>query len=217
MKKPLVFVLLFPDVELLDFAGPLEVFSVARDGEGERLFDVVAVAPPRPRSIGATTGVGAIAAADQLRARHGLAIAAEMTVDDAAPGGAAPAFLVVPGGYGIRALLEDVALLEFLRRCHASGTTVASVCTGAWLLARAGLLEGREATTHHLCLERLKELAPSCVIRPDRRVIDCGSVITSGGISAGIDMALHLVATRFGHDRAVAAAEYMEYRWDGRA
>jgi transcriptional regulator GlxA family with amidase domain len=195
MARPLVRVLLFPDVELLDFAGPLEVFSVARDAMESPLFEVRTVAPVR----------------GPLRTRHGLQVSADETLDDAA-GTPREAIMVVPGGFGVRALLES-AVPSMLRVRHAAGVTVASVCTGAWLLARAGLLESRQATTHHLCLGRLQELSPRCRLRPDLRVVDEGSVLTSGGISAGIDMALHLVGRHYGAEQAMATAKYMEYRW----
>lgn len=194
---PRIHVLLFPDVELLDFAGPLEVFSVARDAEESPLFEVRTLAP----------------VAGAFRTRHGLTIAADLTLDVFHEHRRREDLLVVPGGFGVRTLLEDARIIEHIRARHAAGTTVASVCTGAWLLARAGLLEGLEATTHHRCLDRLRELAPGCSVRSDRRVIDCGSVVTSGGISAGIDMALHMVERFCGRTQAEAAARYMEYDW----
>jgi len=196
MVRPLVHVLVFPDVELLDFAGPLEVFTVARDAKESPLFEVRAVAP----------------VSGPFRTRHGLTITPDGTLEDEPAGSPGKDILVVPGGFGVRALLESGVPAQ-LRARHAAGATVASVCTGAWLLAKAGLLESREATTHHLCFERLQELAPTCRLRPDLRVVDEGSVLTSGGISAGIDMALHLVGRLFGKERAAATARYMEYRW----
>jgi transcriptional regulator GlxA family with amidase domain len=90
---------------------------------------------------------------------------------------------------------------------------VLSVCTGALILARAGLLEGLSATTHHGAFDELKAVAPNTIMRPDRRFVDNGKIVLSGGISAGIDMAFHVVARLLGRETALEAAQYMEYDW----
>jgi transcriptional regulator GlxA family with amidase domain len=101
--------------------------------------------------------------------------------------------LVLPGGRGTRALVEDTALHQRLRDLAAGGTLMTSVCTGSLVYAAAGLLRGRPATTHWSTLDRLAALDPTIEVRPDDRFVDDGDVITAAGVSAGIDMALHLV------------------------
>lgn len=201
-------ILVFPDVELLDFAGPLEVFAVAHDVTNTPLFHVRTVAP----------------VAGPFRAKHGPSIVPDVTIEAMdreidSGAGAWPRVLVVPGGYGVRRILAAefderpgaLPTIDFIRRAAEHAEIVLSVCTGAWLLAKAGLLAGKPATTHHLCFERLGELSPTSELRRDQRIVDCGRIITSGGISSGIDAALHVVARVHGDDRALAAAKYMEY------
>ncbi len=103
--------------------------------------------------------------------------------------------LLYPGGEGTRPQLEDAARLDWVRRRSRDGTLMTSVCTGALVYAAAGLLRGRPATTYWRELTRLQELEPTVVLRPDARFVDDGDVITSAGVSAGIDMALHLVVS----------------------
>ncbi len=119
--------------------------------------------------------------------------------------------LVVPGGFGTRPLLDDPEMLDFLRTTAAKARKVTSVCTGALLLAKAGLLDGRRATTHWGALDLLSTLGSGITVDRDRRVVDDG-IITSAGVSAGIDMALYVVETLHGREVADDAAHYMEYR-----
>ena len=191
-----VAILLFDDVEVLDFAGPFEVFSVAgrRAGRGEPAF-VVSTVANRPGPV---------------VARNGLTLVPQFTVADCPPS----EIFVVPGGYGSRALLTDVGLLEWVRRRHAEAELTLSVCTGALVLGAAGLLDRLEATTHQGALDELRRWAPTSTIRPDARIVDNGRVILSGGISAGIDMSLHVVARLLGKEEAIETARYMEYDWN---
>ena len=190
-----VVILLFDDVEVLDFAGPFEVFSVAgrRAGRGDPVFLVSTVA----------------ARSGPIVARDGLTVVPHFTIADCPPA----EILVVPGGYGSRALLADRELLDWVRRRDAEAKLTLSVCTGALILGAAGLLDGLEATTHHGALDELRRWAPTATIRPDARIVDNGRVILSGGISAGIDMSLHVVGRLLGKDQAVETARYMEYDW----
>ena len=184
-----VAVLVFPDVELLDFAGPGEVFACAHNAAGDR-FRVYTVARERTsrRSMGF------------------LEILPEFTVHDCPP----PDIVVVPGG---SVPAEDVVLQEWLRECARTSEVMLSVCNGATLFATAGLLDGLEATTHHSTFERLAALAPTARVWRNRRFVDNGQVVTTAGISAGIDGSLHVVARLLGEDTAWAAARYMEYDW----
>ena len=190
-----VAILLFDDVEVLDFAGPFEVFSVAgrRAGRGDPVFLVSTVA----------------ARSGPIVARNGLTVIPHFTIADCPPA----EILVVPGGYGSRALLADRELLDWVRRRDAEAELTLSVCTGALVLGAAGLLDGLEATTHQGALDELRRWAPAATVRPDARIVDNGRVILSGGISAGIDMSLHVVARLIGMEQAIETARYMEYDW----
>ncbi|MFA5057162.1 MAG: DJ-1/PfpI family protein, partial [Opitutaceae bacterium] len=119
--------------------------------------------------------------------------------------------LVVPGGIGTRALLQRPALIEWIRTRSKRAEIVMSVCTGALLLAKAGLLDGRRATTHQGALDLLRELAPAAAIDPSQRFHDNGKILTAAGISAGIDCSLHVVARLLGAAAAEATMRHMEY------
>jgi transcriptional regulator GlxA family with amidase domain len=186
-------ILIFDDVEVLDFAGPFEVFSVAGRRAGLEPFHVYTMA----------------ADATPVLARNALSINPHYTLRDAP----APEILVVPGGQGTRALLRDDALLGWLRTAHRQADTTLSVCTGALVLGAAGLLDGLRATTHHLALDELREVAPGAVVVEDERVVDNGRVVLSAGVAAGIEASLHLVGRILGREHAEEAARYMEYPW----
>jgi transcriptional regulator GlxA family with amidase domain len=186
-------ILIFDDVEVLDFSGPFEVFSVT----GLRKNDV----PFNAYTVAEKTG--------PVLARSQLSINPRYTFHDCPP----PDILLVPGGLGTRREMHNAVLIDWIKDCAQQAELVLSVCTGALLLARAGLLEGLMATTHHGALDELKAVAPNAIIRPDRRFVDNGKIILSGGISAGIDMAFHIVSRLLGRDTALETAKYMEYDW----
>jgi transcriptional regulator GlxA family with amidase domain len=193
-RKRRVAILIFDDVEVLDFAGPFEVFGVTGGREHATTpFEVFTVAER----------------GGPIRARNGLTVTPHVS----AAGCPGVDVLVVPGGYGTRREMHNAALIDWIRARAAEAEIVLSVCTGALLLGRAGLLDGLEATTHHGALDLLAETAPRAVVRRDRRVIDNGHVITAAGISAGIDAALYVVARLLGEARARETAAYMEYDW----
>ena len=125
----------------------------------------------------------------------------------------APPFdvLVYPGGVGTRRDLSDAVTLEWLRGLREGGTLMTSVCTGALVFAAAGLLRDRPATTWWGALDRLAELDPTLEVRPDDRFVDSGEVVTAAGVSAGIDMALHLVARLHSVERAREVRRYIQY------
>ncbi|MBU4434760.1 MAG: DJ-1/PfpI family protein [Alphaproteobacteria bacterium] len=191
-----VAVWIFDGVEVLDFAGPFEVFGVARDARGAFGFEVFTVAlEDRP-----------------IIARNGLRVLPHMGAADAGP----VDILVVPGGFGSRREMRDEAALAFVRRVSAEAHATLSICTGALILGAAGLLRGLAATTHFGALEELRAL--DCgEVRPHARVVDNGRILTSAGISAGIDGALHLVSRYMGAARAVETARYMQYDWSQRS
>jgi transcriptional regulator GlxA family with amidase domain len=119
--------------------------------------------------------------------------------------------LVHPGGFGTRALMADPAHLDRLRARRADVPLLASVCTGSLVYAAAGLLRNRPATTHWGALDRLASTDPTIEVRPDARFVDDGDVVTSAGVSAGIDMALHLVARLAGAARAREVRRGIQY------
>lgn len=189
--------LLFDEVEVLDACGPFEVFSVADRVAGRSgapaPFEVITL------SAEPTTTV---------RARGGLPIVADLLLADAPPVDVA----VVPGGV-TPAIEADPAVISWIRRAADAGAVVASVCTGAFPLALAGLLDGRAATTHWEDLAELRERFPAVRVVDTARYLDHGDVATSAGVSAGIDLALHLVARLAGDALAVATARQMDYPW----
>ena len=123
--------------------------------------------------------------------------------------------MVVPGGWGTRALLHDAETLDWIRRAAARARKVTTVCTGSLLVAKAGLLEGRHATTHWGALDTLDSLKAGVTVEREYRVVDDG-VISSAGVASGIDMAFYVVETLFGRDVADETAHYVEYRRDGK-
>jgi transcriptional regulator GlxA family with amidase domain len=189
-------VLVFPDVEVLDFCGPFEVFSVTRlDPDRRRLepspFDVFLVAET-PDPVTTTGGMRVLPA-------HTFATCPPLDL------------LVVPGGWGTREQADNPRLVGWVGRQAAAAKLVTSVCTGSFLLGRAGLLGGKRATTHWTSLDRMRAAFPD--VRVDERAqwVEDGNVLTSAGIAAGIDMALRVVARLFGDDVARETARYMEY------
>jgi transcriptional regulator GlxA family with amidase domain len=192
-RTRLVAVLLFDDVEVLDFAGPFEVFGVTGKRDNATPFEVATVAER----------------AGEINARNGLTVTPRYSFADCPP----PDVLVVPGGYGTRREMHNERVIAWIRAQAPTAEVIFSVCTGALLLAQAGLLDGIEVTTHHGALDLLASTAPDTIVRSDRRFIDNGSVITSAGVAAGIDASLHVVARLLGEPQARETAEYMEYDW----
>jgi transcriptional regulator GlxA family with amidase domain len=192
-------VLLFPEFEPLDAFGPVEAFVISEwpgtKPEDHRPFRVVTVAQ----------------ALAPVAMRGGVRV----VPDHDFVGCPALDVLLVPGGPGSRSECRNRSLLDFIAARTAAVQVLASVCTGAALLANAGVLSGLEATTNRRAFDWVVSVSPADV-RWDRtrRWVDAGRVVTSAGVSAGIDMALHLVERLAGGDVARAAATRMEYRWE---
>jgi transcriptional regulator GlxA family with amidase domain len=183
--------LLFDGVEELDAVGPWEVlarWTQEHPADGWRIY---CLSP---------------GGADVLGAKN-LRLGAHYALDDA------PALdvLIHPGGFGTRQLLRDPAHLDWIRAQRAAVALMASVCTGSLVYAAAGLLTGRRATTHWASLNLLSELDPTVIPDVDARFVDDGDLVTSAGVSAGIDLALHLVARFAGTERAQAVRRGMQY------
>jgi len=184
-------ILLFPDVEELDAVGPWEVLSY-----WTRTF------PADGYAVTTLSKSGGL-----VECAKGLVVQAQHLYADVPP----LEVLIYPGGRGTRPHLTDNAQLDWVRRQRQEVPLMASVCTGSLVYAAAGLLAHRPATTHWASLEMLAELDPSIDIRPDARFVDDGDVVTSAGISAGIDMALHLVRRFAGPDRAREVRRGIQY------
>jgi transcriptional regulator GlxA family with amidase domain len=197
-KKRNIAIMLFDDVEVLDFAGPFEVFSVTSEINEEHPFNVYTVA----EMIG------------KIRARNGLSVNPDFTLSECPT----PDIIVVPGGQGTRVEMKNPAVIAWVTELAERVEYVLSVCTGALILGKAGLLDGLTATTHHQAIELLGEIAPKTTVVEDERFVDNGKVITAGGISAGIDMSLYVVGKLLGEEKAKKTARYMEYGdWRGKA
>ncbi len=185
-----VAVLIFPGVELLDFAGPAEVFAGARDEKNEPLFEVYTVAPSKA----------------VLKSLRFLSITPQYDVSDAPE----PRMVVIPGG-NVEMLMNHQPSLDWLKRQANAQCLMFSVCNGASVLGKLGLLDGRQVTTHHGNFSLLQLIAPQAIGRPDRKFVDSGQVITAAGISSGIDAALYVVARLHGLEAAKRVATYVEY------
>jgi transcriptional regulator GlxA family with amidase domain len=193
-------ILIFDDVEVLDFAGPFEVFSRTRTVAGADSRRTDDTAPFEVFTVARTR--------DAITAIGGLAVVPRYSWVDA------PAIdiLVIPGGFGTRSLLNDAATLGWIGEAAARARQVTSVCTGALLLAKVGLLQGKRATTHWAGLELLGSIDPTIQVLRDRRVVHDG-VFTSAGVSAGIDMSFAVVEQICGRAVALETAHYIEYPW----
>ena len=193
-------ILVFDDVEILDFSGPYEVFSTASRVHGRgnggiaagSLFRCFLVAPDmRP-----------------VRARGGMKVLPDCVLLPSSE----LDVLLVPGG-DVSVIVNNDAVIAWIAAQSGSAMITASVCTGAFLLAKAGLLDGLDATTHWEDQDDLQAAFPALTVKRDVAWVDCGKVVTSGGISAGVDMSLHLVERLAGAALATATAKQMEYRW----
>ncbi|MCX6491406.1 MAG: DJ-1/PfpI family protein [Rhodococcus sp.] len=191
-------ILLFDDVEVLDACGPFEVFSVAN-----RVAQRAGSAVPFDVTL-----VGLDDAA--VRARGGMRIGVDTTIDDPRTYD----LVLIPGGV-VDAVEADGRVLQWLQRLRPTAEVVASVCTGAFVLAAAGLLDSRPVTTHWEDLDLLRTRWPALAVHEGVRYIDHGDLATSAGISAGLDLALHLVARWTSTDQALATAGQMDYDWSG--
>ena len=220
-----VAIVVFDDVEALDFAGPFEVFTTAtrvalkrgldaafsvrsvatraeitvRAGITVRVDDVIEHTPPEASPAG-SAGAGRVSAG-----RVSAGLADRSLVEQ-------PDILIVPGGV-TTAAEADAALLSWIRHTSLASELTASICTGAFLLATAGLLDGRSATTHWEDIDELENRFGAVTCVRDVRWVDDGDIVSSAGISAGIDMSLHLVARLVSYELAVATARQMDYHW----
>jgi transcriptional regulator GlxA family with amidase domain len=193
-------IFIFDDVEVLDFAGPFEIFSVCglRSG-GERPFNVYTVAEKK-----------------QICARNNLMITANYLLDNCPP----PDILLIPGGggmhtdgtpFGSRKEMHNEILLNWIKEQNKKVELLLSVCTGSLILAKSGLLDGLSATTHWKAVEAMQAAAPDTKLFPEKRWVDNGRIILSAGVSAGIDMSLYVISKLLGKEAADENAQYIQY------
>ncbi len=189
MKK--VGILLFDDIELLDFAGPYEVFAVADELHDHSLFDVFTLSEN----------------GNQIRTIHGLVVRPDYSTQNA------PRIdiLVIPGGEGTKAVIKNQALLGWIRETYEKAEITCTVCSGARIPAALGLLDNREFTTHHAVAGDVVALAPKSIYKKGRRFVDNGRLMTAAGISAGIDLSLYIVEQLHGARVKEQTMQYMEY------
>ncbi|MBM7096108.1 DJ-1/PfpI family protein [Bacillus sp. H-16] len=188
-------IFLFNEAEVLDFAGPFEVFSVTVNKDGTQPFQVSTVSE---------TG-------EPVKARNGLKVVPDYSFNDAPD----LDILIVPGGWGAREIeFHNERVIEWIAEQNEKVDLMTSVCTGSFLLAKAGLLKGRAATTHWGSLERLGREFPDLTVKENVKFVDEGRILTSAGISAGINMSFHIITRILGAEVAKTTAKRMEYDID---
>lgn len=196
LKQWNVGILLFNEVEVLDFAGPFETFSITTYTESNKK-------PFKVNTVAQTRGL--------VNARNGLKVQPDYDFCDA------PQFdiLIVPGGYGAEQIeIHNPKVIDWIKNRMGNVDIMASVCTGAFLLAEAGLLDGKQATTHWMDIDRLEKEYDKVKVQRNVKFIDETSIITAGGISAGINMSFHIIKKLLGEEIANATAKRMEYDID---
>ncbi|AXO93494.1 DJ-1/PfpI family protein [Bacillus cereus] len=194
MNKWSVGIFLFNEVEVLDFAGPFEVFSITKVHE-EKPFTVYTVSQN----------------GEMITARNGLKVQPDYSIEDLPP----VDILIIPGGNGARENeMKNDIIINWVRQQMKEVKLMTSVCTGALLLAKAGLLEGLKATTHWASIQTFKKDFPNVEVMENVKFVDEGHIITSAGISAGINMSFHIVKNLLGVEIAEETAKNMEYDID---
>lgn len=182
----------FDDMEVLDFAGPFEVFSVANQLSGYKLLKI------RVASTDKKT----------IKAKNGLMIKTDFRLSDLEN----LDYLVIPGGDGTKKVIQKKEVLDEIKKLTSRSTWTMSVCSGSRILGKTGFLDHKPYCTHHEVFDSMKEIVPSGIPKPDLRFVQSDQKIwTAAGISAGIDLALHLTELTFGKELAVQTAAYMEY------
>ncbi len=185
-------ILIFDDVEVMDFCGPFEVFSVADRTCSNNPFNVF--------TIGEKSG--------PILARNKLSVNPKYTINNCPE----IDILIVPGGKGSRKIMNNNMILDWIKDIYCNLELLLTVCTGSLIIAKCNLLDNMRATTHHMSLELLKDIAPKTKI-VEERYVDNGKIILSGGISAGIDMSLYVVGKLLGKEAILRITDVMEYGW----
>jgi putative intracellular protease/amidase len=186
-------ILIFEGVQIIDYTGPYETFGHVYSADQPVPFNTYTVAEK----------------GEALTTAMGMSVNPKYTIDNAPK----PDVIVVPGG-DVRATMNDAKVIKWLQDSSKDAEIVMSVCNGAFILAKAGLLDGLEATTTATLIERFKEAAPKTRVVSDKRFVDNGKIITTAGLSSGIDGSLHIIERLYGRGTAQMAALGMEYNWD---
>ena len=190
-----VAILIYDGVYLLDFTGPLEIFTDTYSKDGQKLFNTYTVSPD---SI-------------SIKAHCKLEVISDYNIVNMPQ----PDIFVVPGG-NLSLINENMKLKSWFLKTAENSDIILSVCTGAFILSDAGMLDGLEVTTWYGAVNKLQQLTHKARVVSNKRVTDNGKVITTAGVSAGIDGALHVVERLFGSEIAKATAKYIEYDWRGK-
>lgn len=200
-EKVSVGILIFENVEVLDFTGPFEVFSRTRREAGSASRRTEESAPFRTFTVAKEGSTKPISATGNLRvmADHGFSDCPKVDI------------LVIPGGFGTRPLLNDEETIAWIKGAASKAKLVTSVCTGALLLAKAGLLNGKKVTTHWAALDLLAQQGDDIHVERTLRWVEDGDLVTSAGVAAGIDMAFYIVERLCGKGVADETAHYIEY------
>jgi transcriptional regulator GlxA family with amidase domain len=186
-----VAILLFDDAEVLDFAGPFEVFSVASQVHDFKLFNVFTIAKSK----------------EMIRAVNGLKVFPDYTVENHPK----IDILIISGGQGTTLLLNEKEIINWVKAIHSTTEITMSICSGSRVLGILGLLDNLEYCTHHLVYDDMKKITPTGIPQKQKRFFNVGKIHTTGGISAGIDASFNIVEKLHGKKVAEATSKYMEY------
>ena len=192
-KKWTVGILLFNEVEVLDFAGPFEVFSITTISNSDEKPFII-------KTISESGNI--ITAKDGLKVKPDYSFNTAPDLD----------ILIIPGGYGASEIeINNEVVINWISEQRNKVQLLASVCTGAFLLAKAGLLNNKNATTHLMAIDRLEKEFPQLIVKRNVKFVDEGSIITAGGVSAGINMSFHIIKRLLSSEVAQTTANRMEY------
>lgn len=191
MKVKNVAILIFDNVEVLDFTGPYEVFNDANRVTGKNYFSVYTIAENKK----------------QITSRDGLKIVPDFTIKNCPP----PYILIIPGGQGRKIVMNNSTITDWIKAQFKKLELLLSVCTGAFIISKTGLLKGLKATTHHESYSEFEETFKDVELVKNVKYVDNGKIITSGGIASGIDMSLYVVGKLLGKDISQAVKTHLEY------
>jgi transcriptional regulator GlxA family with amidase domain len=191
MKPRNTAILIFNDAEVLDFAGPYEVFNAANIVSGEKLFNVFTIADTK----------------ELISARNGLKLVPDYSLSDCPP----PDIFIIPGGSGRKIQMTNPTLLNWIKEKIDSLEHLLSVCTGSFIIGKTGLLDGMQAATHHYHYDEFEKSFPKIKLIRNTKFVDNGKIITSAGVSSGINMSLYIIGKLCGEEIKQKAANHIEY------
>ncbi|MEH7235393.1 DJ-1/PfpI family protein [Bacillus sp. JJ1562] len=205
MKKRKVGILLFDFVDILDFAGPAEVLSLTANNKAEQALSLYKkhLLPTRPFEVYTLSETGM-----EITTHSGIKVKPDFSIDSSPE----LDILIVPGGplRAVQSIAKNQKIIDWIIT-RKSIDYICSVCTGSYILGETGLLDGKKATTHHLALKLLQEKYPEIEVLSDRKVVQDGNIISSGGVTSGINMALYLVEQTMGGSTAERTAKTIEF------